>query len=172
MKRKQIHMALLIASIAIFNMVPISSLAQEGKEVVPFKGYLYVQPNIGISQYFGDLNQKDFWSQNPQFAGGIIFGYQLSPMFGVRAQSMKTVLYSVRTDQNTALFSDLWDNALNLTFNVNEVFGGYNYLRFINFYLYTGGGVSSFKSYLEVAEPRVPVEKHAKMQNSFCRLSG
>ena len=167
MKRKQICKLILVASIILVNIVPISSQAQEGKEVIPFKGYLYVQPNIGVSQYFGDLNQKDYWSQNPQFAGGLIFGYQLSPVFGVRAQSMKTVLYSKRADQNRTLISDMWDNALHLTINVNEVFGVYNYQRFINFYLYTGGGVSSFKSYLEVADPRAPVEKHAKMQNSF-----
>ncbi len=167
MKKEFIRITLFVIPILAFALVSNTAFAQDKLKSEDMRSYFYVQPNLGVSQYFGDLNQKDYWSQDPQIAGSIIFGYQLSPVFGVRAQSMKTVLYSKRTDQNKVLISDMWDNALHLTINVNEVFSGYNYLRLLNFYLYTGGGVSTFKSYLEVADPRAPLEKHAKKQNSF-----
>ena len=131
------------------------------------KSYFYIQPNVGISQYFGDLNQKDYWSQTPQFGGGIIAGYQHNPVFGFRGQFMKTVLHSEMVDQNQQLISDLWDAAFHITININEIFTDYNDKRFLNFYLFSGGGVSSFQSFLEIKEPPAPLQNHEERQYSF-----
>ena len=80
------RVSLIFVAVIMLQMSSVKVFGQAEKEVIPFKGYLYVQPNIGISQYFGDLNKKDFWNQNPKFAFGAVLGYQLSPVFGVRGQ--------------------------------------------------------------------------------------
>ena len=160
-------LSLLLVTVIILQMSSGKAFAQDEKEVIPFKGYLYVQPNIGISQYFGDLNQKDFWNQNPKFAYGAILGYQLSPIFGVRGQFDKLNLYSERKDQNKILTSNLWDAALHLTININEIFAEYNNKRLLNFYLFTGAGVSNFKSKLKDIPTNVIVNEHTKWQHTF-----
>jgi outer membrane protein OmpA-like peptidoglycan-associated protein len=128
---------------------------------------LYLQPNAGVSQYFGDLNKEDYYNQNPEFAFGAVLGYQLSPVFGLRGQFMKTNLYSERAEQNRLLNSNLWDIALHFTVNINEIFAKYNEKRFFNFYLFSGGGLSVFKSTLENIIPSEVIIQHTDWQTEF-----
>jgi OmpA-OmpF porin, OOP family len=167
MKTNKIKIALIVASIVILNVVSVSTQAQDKSNTGLKKSYFYLQPNIGISQYFGDLNKKDYWNQHPKFAFGAVLGYQLSPVFGLRGQFVKADLYSVRSDQNKKLSSKLWDGALHLTININEIFEKYNDKRFINFYLFTGAGISSYKSKLEDIATSVITNEHSQKQNSF-----
>ncbi len=163
------RLSIIVLLITVFQGFPVNTFAQQDSvnENIPFKGYFYIQPNMGISQYFGDINQKDFWNQTPQFGAGIIGGYQLSPVFGLRGQFVKTVLYSEKTNVEKRLISDLWDGALNITVNINEIFADYNDKRLLNFYLFTGVGISSFKSYIETINPYLPYQKHDDRQYSF-----
>lgn len=62
---------------------------------------------------------------------------------------MKTDLYSKRSDKNQDLTSDLWDVALNLTININDIFSKYNEKRFLNFYLFGGAGYSFFNTTIQ-----------------------
>ncbi len=160
-------LSIIIILIIAFQSVSYTTSAQEEKNIAPFKGYLYLQPNAGLSQYFGDLNKKDYWNQNPRIAGGAVLGYQLSPVFGVRGQFMRTNLYSERADQTKILKSNLWDAASHLTININEVFSEYNSKRLLNFYLFTGAGVSGFKSTLELTSSGAIINHHAERVYSF-----
>jgi outer membrane protein OmpA-like peptidoglycan-associated protein len=133
----------------VLQLVCIHSVAQNDSIKSPFNSYLYFQPNIGISQYFGSFNIDDFWNQNPKFAFGAVLGYQISPVFGLRSQVMKTDLYSERSDKSQELTSDLWDVALNLTININDIFAKYNEKRFFNLYLLGGPGVTFFNTTIQ-----------------------
>jgi OmpA-OmpF porin, OOP family len=146
MKKINTRFSVIVFAVIAFQFISFSLMAQSDSNNQPFKGYVYLQPNIGISQYFGSLNQKDYWNQNPKFAWGAVLGYQICPVFGLRTQFMKTNLYSERSDKNQELNADLWDGALNLTINVSEIFAKYNAKRFFNFYLFGGAGYAFFNS--------------------------
>ncbi len=128
---------------------PNHVFAQEVNSRKPFVGHFYLQPNAGISQYYGDINENDFWNKYYKPGFGLIMGCQASPAFSMRGQFLKSTLYSERNDQNLILNSDLWDASFNLTLNINELFAKYNEKRFINIYLFSGIGLTSFTSKLE-----------------------
>ena len=167
MKLRRFRIALILLSVIAVNLIPTDSLAQDSLNNEKMKGYMYFQSNFGASQYFGDLNKNDYLNKNPQFAFGAALGYQLSPAFGFRGQFLKADLYSERTDQNKTFYSELWDAALHITLNVNEIFTKYNETRVLNFYLFSGAGITSYKSTLENTKPREVIYHHSKNQNEF-----
>jgi outer membrane protein OmpA-like peptidoglycan-associated protein len=162
-----VRIALILVSFIAFNLISVKSLAQDSTKIEKMDGHFYFQPNFGASQYYGDLNPNDYWNQDPQFAFGAILGYQLSPVFGFRGQFLKADLYSKRSDQNLEFYSELWDAALNLTININEIFTKYNESRVLNFYLFSGAGISSYKSTLENIKPKEVIYLHSDKQNDF-----
>lgn len=153
--------------IVVLQLSAKKTFAQEVKTGNPFKGYLYLQPNAGVSQYYGDLNKDDLWNKNPKPGFGAALGYQISPAFGIRGQFLKTKLYSESFDRNEKFSSDLWDGALNLTLNINEIFADYNDKRFLNFYLFGGAGISSFSSKIEDFTTGAVISESAQTQNEF-----
>lgn len=167
MKNNPIRMAMIVLAIIAFNLVSITSSAQDELNKVPMRSYLYLQPNIGITQYFGDINESNLINENFKLGYGGVLGYQISPIFGIRSQFLKTNLYGERTDQNLKFNSNLWDAALHLTLNINEIFAEYNDKRVVNFYLFGGGGLTSYKSTLESITPSAVLESHADWQNEF-----
>lgn len=167
MKTNQIKMALVVVSFIVFCIVPVTAKAQGKRNNSTFNGNLYSQPNAGISQYYGDLNKEEFWNQKPKLSFGAVLGYRFSPVFGLRGQFMKTNLYSERSDQNKVFSSNLWDGALNLTININEIFTKYNEKRFLNFYVFSGAGITSYKSKLEDIITGSVTQEHAGWQRNF-----
>ena len=165
MKNIRIQMPLIV--IIVLNLISISTNAQKKTKNEKMQSYFYLQPNVGISQYYGDLNFNDYWNQHPKFAFGAVLGYQYCPVFGLRTQFVKTNLYSERSDQNLKLSSKLWDGALHLTININDVFTSYNDKRLLNFYLFSGAGITSFKSKIEDITTSAGVREHANRQYTF-----
>jgi outer membrane protein OmpA-like peptidoglycan-associated protein len=161
------RLSIIILLIIALQIVSFQTFAQPGKTEIPFKSYVYLQPNIGISQYFGDLNQKDVWNQHPKFAFGAALGSQFSPILGIRAQFMKTNLYSERADYDATLRSNLWDGAVDFTLNINEIFSKYNSKRLLNFYLFTGPGITSYKSKLTDNASGAVLNEHTSRQQTF-----
>jgi len=160
--------AIVLILIITFQSFSIKTFAEKDTLNIPFKGYLYLQPSIGVSQYFGDLNLDDFLNQNPKFAFGAALGIQAHPIFGFRWQGVKSSLYSERTDHNLSLSSDLWDGAFHITFNINEIFSrNYNSKRFANFYAFTGAGVTHYKSEIKDLSTNAVVRENSSWQNSF-----
>ena len=167
MKNKQIRTALFVFLIIAMNMVSVSTWAQEKQGSSKMKKYLYLQPNIGVSQYFGDINKPNLTNKYFKLGYGGVLGYRISPLLGVRGQFLKTTLHGEREDQNRKLNSDLWDAALNITLNINDIFAGYNEKRFVNFYIFGGAGFNSFKSTLETITPSTVVDSHTKTQHAL-----
>ncbi len=120
------------------------SAQEKQKSGNSFSGYGYIGINGGISQYLGDLNKNDFYNDQIGWGAGFLGGYQLSPVFGLRGQFVTGRLKSERTDTHfEKLDASFFDLGLNLTLNINELFGRYNPDRFVNFYLFGGPGFSS-----------------------------
>ena len=161
MKPNQIRFALVVTLFILFSLSSISVNAQDEFRSSSMKRFFYLQPNAGISQYFGYLNENKYWNENPKLAFGALVGYQFSPVFGLRSQFMKTNLYSQRSDQNKTLNSNLWDASLEMTININEIFAKYNEKRFFNFYLFGGAGYSFFDSELEDISTNEILKEHS-----------
>jgi outer membrane protein OmpA-like peptidoglycan-associated protein/opacity protein-like surface antigen len=118
--------------------------AQEKQKVnSDFSGYGFIGINGGVSQYFGDLNKNDFFDEKISWGAGVLGGYQISPVFGLRGQFVTGRLKAERTDTHfQKLDADYFDLGLNFTVNINELFGKYNPDRLVNFYLFGGPGFS------------------------------
>jgi len=162
-----VKIALIIVSVIALNLISVLSLAQDSLKKEKMDSYLYFQPNFGASQYFGELNGDDYRNRDPEFAFGAVLGYQLSPVFGFRSQFLLADLYSKNSDMNQAFYSELWDASLNLTININEIFAKYNETRLLNFYLFSGAGITSYLSTLENIEPREVINQHSDKQHEL-----
>jgi hypothetical protein len=86
MRNIKMKIALFVVLILTLNLITFSTHAQKNRKDEKMQSYFYLQPNIGVSQYFGDLNYKDYWNQHPKFTFGAVFGYQYCPVFGLRTQ--------------------------------------------------------------------------------------
>jgi len=124
-----------VVSTLIFNQVS----AQNSGTQRPFNSYLYVQPNLGLTQYFGDLNPDDFYNKSMKFGGGAILGYQITRVFGLRGQFAIGKLGSKSDAKQKELDSKIWDLTGQMTVNINEIFN-YNPDRKLNFYVFGGAG--------------------------------
>ena len=171
MKTNQIIQALVISTFILFSLISATLQAQHDFKKTSSGSNFYIQPNAGISQYYGDLNEKKYWNQHPELALGAVLSYQLTPIFGLRGQFLKTNLYSERADQNIVFNSNLWDGALNLTINLNEVLAklitNNNDKAFLNFYIFSGVGISSFKSKISDMETGEILNEHTVRQYEF-----
>jgi len=142
MKNISTKFAIIASMIVVFCLVSVSSFAQDSTSIPPFKGYLYIQPNIGLTQYFGDLNEDDLYNQKMKLGGGLVMGWQFSRILGARTQFLIGNLASENTISNKTLESKFWDVTGQLTLNINEIFN-YNPNRFLNLYVFGGGGYIS-----------------------------
>ena len=139
MRKKTSCKAIILALIVAFYSFSLNSFAQDKQAVQPFKGYLYLQPNIGLTQYYGDLNMDDFYNKEMNLGGGGILGWQFSRIFGMRGQFLIGKLSSENTASNKTLDSKIWDITGQLTLNINEIFN-YNPKRFLTLYAFGGAG--------------------------------
>lgn len=141
---KRISSVLSIFVFVLISFAAGNAVAQESS-AAPFVKHFYLQPNIGLTQYFGDLNKDDLFNKKMKLGFGGSVGYQFTPLFGLRGQFLKTNLYSEREESfNQKLSVNLWDASLNATININELFSEYNEKRLVNFYLFGGAGLTSY----------------------------
>jgi outer membrane protein OmpA-like peptidoglycan-associated protein len=166
MNRFSLRLTIITFLVIVLHFCSITVVAQD-QQNIPFKKHWYVQPAAGISQYFGDLNKKDFWNQHPRPAFSLAAGYQINPVISFRPTIMGTKVYSERTDQDLRLQSNLLDAALNITVNFNELFGKYNEKRLINIYFFGGAGVTNYKSTLDDIATDVIVKQHSGFKSEF-----
>ncbi len=167
MRRIVMHLSVSVMLILVLSGISSGCFAQDAAGSIPFKKYLYVQPNIGASQYFGDLNYDNIYNKHPKIGFGGVLGFQLNPLLGFRAQVLKTTLYSERDDKDRKFSSDMLDGSMQATININELTGWYKEKRLINLYLFGGVGYNSFQSKLEVLSTGSLVDEHTEKQNEI-----
>jgi tetratricopeptide (TPR) repeat protein len=151
-------------------LVPIFLMAQETEEEPEkekqtrkekrqsFDDFFYVGLNAGINMNHTDISnfkwlpESDTW----RLGYGGYFGWQFSPTFGARAQVTNGALAGYRTDDDAllkeaskmddvAFKADVLDYQIDLTIDLNSLFGGYKDRKF-NLFLNTGIGSTEFKT--------------------------
>ncbi|MDD3738326.1 MAG: OmpA family protein [Lentimicrobiaceae bacterium] len=145
MKKFNTILQLLLSVLLVFTLTQTVS-AQEAK--VPFNGYVYLQPNVGIHQYFGDLNENDFYDKEINLAYGAALGWQFSRVVGIRGHFNMGKVSGGRDDLGAPscdFSSKLMYGGGQLTLNVNELFNN-NPKRLLNLYLMGGAGYLNSKS--------------------------
>lgn len=145
MKKPLSKFILLALSVIVFNVLSITVNAQENPVKKPFNGYIYLQPNLGLTQYYGDLNPDFYYNKNMKFGGGAILGYQISRVFGLRTQFFAGNLYGKSEAHQKELNTKIWDLTGQLTVNINEIFNN-NPERKLNFYAFGGAGYVNLNS--------------------------
>jgi len=131
---------ILITGILLF--ISLVSLSQN-------KSYWELNGNFGASLFYGDIKQyqwvpaKEEW----RFGGGVQFGRQFSYVFGLRGQFLYGKLKGVKKEWDTYFTSDYYETNLNVTMNLNNLFGKNKRSdRFFNVYLLAGIGLTQYNS--------------------------
>jgi hypothetical protein len=142
---------ILIAVMLILS--PMLIYAQESGETAKpqtssFSPYWYLNGHIGFNQFYGDLNEDDFF-QNPaqwRFAGGIYFGRQFSSVLGLRGQLLYAGVSAESEPKNMYMKGDLFEYNLNATLSLINLFSRYNPERKLDIYGFAGIGQFHYKS--------------------------
>ncbi len=128
------------------------SYGQTNKTFYP---YWELNANGGLSTFFGDLRQNNLIPASNsnfsewKFGGGIQFGRQFSPVFGLRLQLLTGEVLGGINEMDRYFESNYYEANLNATINLNNLIGQYNPDRKVNFYLVAGVGATNFNSELK-----------------------
>lgn len=137
---------------ALLALGTTSVMAQATQEVPPvddnkYKGHFFLDVQAGGQYTVGEAKFGDLLSPNFQLA----VGYQFSPVFGLRLQAnglnSKGGLPGFRakkgdTPENVSYKFSYVAPGLDLMFNLNNLFAGWNPNRVVNATLYLGGGIN------------------------------
>ena len=123
-----------------------------------FSKFFYVGLNIGANLNHTDISNKLFAPESDTWKLGYggYFGWQFSPIWGVRAQLTNGKLHGYRDVTDPVLKSkstfdavkfdaDVLDYQLDLTIDLNSLFGGYKDRKF-NLFANTGIGSAEWKT--------------------------
>ncbi len=132
MKIKKIFMSCLLLA----GVLSASAQEQYPKTVYDHNPYWYIQLQGGAQYTLGEIDFKDLISPNVQVA----IGRQFTPAFGIRLQANAW-------ESRAGLGDNKWKwkyvaPGLDLTFNLSNIFCGFNPNRVFNFSAFIGGGVN------------------------------
>ncbi len=134
-----------------------------------FSKYLYVNANIGLNMNHTDVAQNKFAPPTDtwRLGYGAYFGWQFSPIWGVRGQLTNGNLYGEKANddflkpyESVYYKASVLDYHLDLTINFNNLFAGYHD-RMVNVYGIVGFGQSQWKT-----------ESYDKATDEELRLNG
>ncbi|HDO06261.1 MAG TPA: hypothetical protein ENG85_01115 [Bacteroidetes bacterium] len=132
-------------------LFPVISL--QAQEIVPkgFTPYWQININSGTSLFFGDIKENPIIpiSKNNnewRLGGGLIVGYQLSHVFGLRGQALYGQLAGTKTKLDRYFEGDYIEFNLNTTINLNNMFGKKRSDRLVSAYLLVGVGITNYNS--------------------------
>ena len=132
MKIKKILMSCLLLA----GVLSASAQEQYPKTVYDHNPYWYIQLQGGAQYTLGEIDFKDLVSPNVQFA----IGRQFTPVFGIRLQANAW-------ESKAGLGDTKWKwkyvaPGLDLTFNLSNLFCGFNPNRVFNFSVFAGAGAN------------------------------
>jgi len=149
---------LILPLIVLIMAASVSFAQKDGKQVKQkssFDGYWYINGNVGVTNFYGDVYQKNILVGDEKFAYGARAGYQFSPVFGLRGTFMNGKLQSTSgsgnerdKDLNTLtdeLLISLWDASAQLTIDFTNIFRD-NKDGWFGIYGFGGIGYANFSS--------------------------
>ena len=116
------------------------------------RSYWELNGNAGTSLFFGDIKQYRWVPAGVpmsewRMGEGLQFGRQFSYVFGLRGQFLFGKLAGVKSDWDRYFYSDYFETNLNVTMNLNNLFGKNKRSdRFFNIYLYGGIGLTQYNT--------------------------
>ncbi|MBN2637971.1 MAG: hypothetical protein JXR65_02650 [Bacteroidales bacterium] len=132
-------------------LIPDTSFAQTTSSSKP-DSYWYLNLNGGPSLFFGDIKEKKIFPATVngvsewRFGGGLMAGWQISPVFGLRGQGLYGQLSGVKSSANEYFQADYIEFNLNTTISINNLISGYKPGRKWDVYLMAGIGVTNYNS--------------------------
>ncbi|NOR87534.1 MAG: tetratricopeptide repeat protein [Bacteroidales bacterium] len=124
----------LILPLIVLILATSFSFAQEDgtktKQKSSFDGYFYINGNIGATNFYGDMYQKQALVGDERFGYGFKAGYQFSPVFGFRGSFVNGKVQSTGdnsrdknlNDLQDKFESSLWDISGQLTVDFTNIF--------------------------------------------------
>lgn len=147
---------LVLPLIVLFLAASVSFAQEDGKmakEKSSFDGYWYINGNLGATNFYGDMHQKKVLVGDEQLGYGVKAGYQISPVFGVRASFVNGIYQSTGDperdkpsyDTQDKLQSSMWDISGQLTIDFTNIFRE-NKDAFFGVYGFAGLGWLNYSS--------------------------
>jgi len=118
-----------------------------------FMPHWQLQLNGGTSLFFGDVKQYQWWpvsNYENEWRGGLSLQlkYQISPVFGIRGQSLYGKLGGTRRAWKKYFDNNYFEFNVNSTININNIFARYRQNRFFNAYVIVGLGLLNYDTYV------------------------
>ena len=130
---------LILPLIVLFLAVSVSFAQEDGKkekQKSSFDGYFYINGNIGLTNFYGDMHPKHVLAGDERFGYGFKAGYQFSPVFGARfsfvngkyqstysKDNIKDLSnYPNESDLDDKFQSSMWDVSGQLTIDFTNIF--------------------------------------------------
>ncbi|MFA5420049.1 MAG: hypothetical protein WC341_16470, partial [Bacteroidales bacterium] len=120
--------------------------------------------SAGTSLFFGDIKQYQYmpvsnYESEWRFAGGLQLGYQISPVFGLRAQGIYGKLAGTRRPSNRYFEASYIELNLNTTVSIRNIFSTYRDGQFWDVYLIAGVGLTNYNTKLMELSSKKVVRK-------------
>ncbi len=154
----------LILPLVLLVLTVSVSLAQEDgkkaeKQKSSFDGYFYINGNVGLTNFYGDMHPKHVLAGDEKFGYGLKAGYQFSPVFGARLsflngkyqstyskENIKDLSqYPNESDLDDKFESSMWDISGQLTIDFTNIFRANKEAGF-GIYGFTGLGWLNYSS--------------------------
>lgn len=105
----------------------------------------------GTSIFFGDIKQYDYipvsdYENEWRFGGGLQFGYQVSPVLGLRLQGLYGKLAGTRRPSNLFFESNYIEINANADISIRNIVSGFDERRMWDVYFILGVGITNYNT--------------------------
>ncbi len=140
--------------------VSFTATSQEEKNLEKkkhnFSPYWYVTANVGITNFWGDIQSNNFFQKSGseyRISTGIFLGRQFTPVFGLRGNIQYGRMHSLLKENQDGTPADkvadawhLYETTLQGTVDFTNLIGGFNPDRVLSVYGFLGLGLSNWES--------------------------
>jgi hypothetical protein len=143
----------LFLSTTLFLFISFSVYSQQIISGKKFSPYWEVGLTGGTSLFFGDVKQNSIFpvatnNNEWRLGGSLLTGRQFSYVFGLRGQALYGQIAGTKRSYNYFFEGDYFDFNLNMTVDLNNLFGPKRTDRFASAYILAGVGLVNYNTTL------------------------
>lgn len=168
----------LIKTLTVFSVImllPVVFYGQNTDKIQQkFSPYWYMGANIGINQFYGDIQDLTFFDKlsDDKMSVGLNLGHQFTPILGLRGNFKYGSVYSLNEGANREMeASTLLDYNISGTVSILNLISGYNPDRKLDVYAMAGIGFMNWKSELRNSNTGAVLKKHGTSGNGPLELT-